>query len=451
MKWETSSTQLVRTRQATTCQNAPKRKHPATGLRHHHHVEGRLGESAFDAQPKAKMIPEELKDYRPYSQEEVDREMEAYFLRQRQQKEDERASHLEQLKQDAMCPASHDGCSPTDDEEAPVEIPEDLERMLKELAGSSPTSVGDGKVPASAEAAQPAEDVPSTPLPREAGDATPVAAPAAVSAEILAAAETSAGLDRFPVADLDAVPEIDDPGRELAALFRELVLYKDYPAVRTRCCQLSIRLNLIGAVAPAFRDWPRGVAPFGAAINTLITRDQIVIDYHWCYAKRMPLSPIDDVHKHLLDLDTVFDFKMAWELSGQRRKAEYRGGEALCLTLLQQCQTMQLRGRELRERVDQILTGYRRSKAKSHSQLAKATAAIGQWINGKPRFQSHRISYQRLWMARELLGPGAPNHSIAELHALMLGAQPLNRKTIAGKLETLGKVVDAVLETASTP
>lgn len=274
-----------------------------------------------------------------------------------------------------------------------------------------------------------------------------------VTPAVLAVAPPAAsvGLDCFPVADMADVPECDDPASELAALFRELSAHKDYPAVRTRCCQLAIHMNVLGAVAPAFRDWPRGVAPWGSAINTLITRDQIVIDYHWCHAKQMPLSPTDDVHKHLLDLDSDFDFKMAWELSGKHRKAMYRATEALCLTPLQQCQTIQLRGRDLHERMEHMCGGYRKSKGKSHSSLAMATAAIGQWINGKPRFKSHRISYLSLWQARELLGPDASKQSIAELHALMLGAQPLDRKTIAGKLNTLSKVVDGVLKPASTP
>lgn len=257
-------------------------------------------------------------------------------------------------------------------------------------------------------------------------------------------------LDHFPVADLDGVPEFDDPDGELAALFRQLVHHKDYPAVRTRCCQISIRMNLRGAVAPAFRYWPRGVGGFHSKISTLIMRDQMVIDYHWCHARGMTLSPTDDFHKHLLDLETAFDFTMAWKLSGKLYKSAYRAGEALCLTSLQQCQTLQLRGHEVHERMERMYKGYFKSGAKSHSELAKVSAAIGVWIEKDPRIKQQRDSYLRLWEARELLGPGASIRSIRDLHALMLGVAPLDAKTIADKLNRLSKNVDFTLKPSAT-
>ena len=417
------------------------------------------------------MIPEELENFRPYSDDEIDRLMAEYFERVKQEEKHARQRAEDSLARSLRLRAADTVETGSETQEyTPSPWAQDLKRRLRAAmesktkpVGGSSTHVGpelvlgssctDGishggsEPPATCE---PSRALPVTALIDSAALVSLVALRETVAPVPGSTASTSS-IDRFPVAELGDVPEFDEPGRELAALFRELVLHKDYLAVRTRCCQLSIRMNLRGEVAPAFRDWPRGVALFRSKIGTLITRDQMVIDYHWCHASGMPLSPTDDDHKYLLNLDIAFDFKVAWQLSGKLHKSIYRAGEALCLTPLQQCQTIQLRGREMQERIDRMYKGYLKSGAKSHSELAKATAAIGRWIDNDPRIKQHRVSYLRLWQARELLGPGASKRSIAKLHELMLGAPPLDPKTIADKLTRLSKNVDITLKPASTP
>lgn len=258
-------------------------------------------------------------------------------------------------------------------------------------------------------------------------------------------------LDPFPVTRSCEVPEFDDPVLALTVLCRELQAHKNYRAVRTRYCQISLRMNLEGRYAPAFRPRPRGEAPKDDPLHMLVYRDQLVIDYHWCHAMRMSLSPADVGHAHVLDLQADFDFAAAWLLTGAHQTPQFRATEAMCLTPLQQCQTMRLHGKDVQARLDALSGGYRRSGGKSRSELAKAKTAIAQWIERDPRMRKHQISYERLWLARELLGPGAPIQSIAVLHGFMGGEQPLARKTLADKISRLCKNVDATLKAASTP
>lgn len=177
----------------------------------------------------------------------------------------------------------------------------------------------------------------------------------------------------------------------------------------------------------------------------LVHRDQLVIDYHWCYTTRMPLSPTDARHAHVLDLQADFDFAAAWSLTSERHTRKFRAAEAMCLTPFQQCQTMRLHGQELEARMVAISGTYRKSAGKSNSDWARAKTAIGQWIERDPRMRKHQVSYERLWLSRELLGPGAAMQLIAELHGLMGGERPLSRKTIADKLDRLSKNVDATM------
>lgn len=276
------------------------------------------------------------------------------------------------------------------------------------------------------------------------GEAPPLAG---VAATLLVGPEA---LDRFPVASICEVPEFDDPVLALTGLCRDLQKHKSYRAVRARYCQISLRMNMEGKYAPAFRPRPRGEAPKGDPVHMLVFRDQLVIDYHWCHATRMFMSPSDVGHAHVLDLQADFDLIAAWLLTGANQTPKFRATEAMCLTRMQQCQTMRLHGPELEARLVAISGEYRRSGGKSRSELAKAKTAIGEWIERDPRMRKHQTSYERLWLARELLGPGASPSLIANLHALMEGEQPLDRKTMAGKLNRLYRNVDAFLKAPGT-
>jgi len=413
------------------------------------------------------MIPEQLINFRPYSEAETDRIMEAHFGQLEQSKKEElqkraaeRTAQMRPLpavgsfRQESGTP--HSSLSPQAQAlklrvlaaMAPKPWLSEVSssRTQLELVETSPNGYK------CVSAAQPPIQEPShadTSAAPTATVAPDVRLFAAVPSAELDAAPS--GLERFPVAYLADVSACDGPDRELAALCRELQIHKSYQSVRLRYCQLSIRMNLQGTIAPAFRFRPRVEAARGDPLHILLHRDQLVIDYHWCHVTRMQLSPLDDGHAHLLDLESEFDFAAAWSLTGKKQKRAYRSAEALCLTRLQQCQTMCLQSEETAALLASILDGYRKSSGKSHSSIAKVKAAIGQWIERDPRIKNHRISYERLWQAREMLGPGVPMQSIAELHGLMLGSQPLDRKTIAGKLSRLSKNVDITLKPVSTP
>jgi hypothetical protein len=243
----------------------------------------------------------------------------------------------------------------------------------------------------------------------------------------------------FPVNDVLALPEFDDPKRELTTLCREALSHKNYATVRARYCQLSMRMNLQGMLAPGFRPQPRIGASKGDPTYMLVHRDQLVIDYHWLHATRVALSPTELEHALLLDQDVAFDFEAAWRLTGNKQKKSFRATEALCLTRFQQCQTRTLHSPEVSATLDGITGGWRASEGKTNSKLAKAKRAIGQWIERDSRIADQQYSYVCLWQAREMLGAGASKQLIADLHALMLGESALDRTTIRDKLKRLDK------------
>jgi hypothetical protein len=394
------------------------------------------------------MIPEELKNFRTYSEAELDREMLAYCRQRDEEAAEERANCVARLKQNAKRAPSDGVSSREGASDTPGDIPKDLQRMLDDLASPDGAPIGHVKAPVPTEAMPLAAEPPIPPAPGHGCDTEPTSSPGEPDTTTAA---PPMGLDRFPVSNLHEVPAFDDPGRELAALCRALQVHRDYLAVRDLYCQLSIRMNLQGAIAPAFRPRPRVEAPKGADIHMRLHRDRLVIDYHWCHAKRIPLSPTDAGHAHLHDLETDFDFTSAWVLTGRNQTPKYRAAEALCLTPLQQCQTMKLHSQELCERLVRIYGVYRKSKGNTHSPLAKATTAIGKWAERDPRIEPYKVSYEKLWLAQEMLGADGIVQSIAELHALMLGAQPLARKTVADKLKRLTKNVGVALKPTSMP
>lgn len=359
----------------------------------------------------------------------------------------------------------------------PAEVPSTgdpvFDGLLEDLCGSTSTY---GSLAAADAYAHPAK-CSSTAEPTEAADVeivvpAPISAPATTASPSVSAAPitstaatapvtttaperelltTSSTLDRFPVAALHDVPEFIDPGREVAALCREVRESNDYLAARDRYCVISIRMNLDGLFAPAFRHRPRVQAPNNDSIHMQMHRDRLVIDYHWCHATGMQLSPTDPDHAHLLDLEHDFDFAEAWSLAQRNQFGKYRAAEALCLTPLHQCQTMTLHGLELKARLEQIHKTYRNSKGAARGPFAKAITAIGQWAERNKRIEAERVSYEKLWLARAMLGEDGTDQAIAALHALMLGKSPLYRKTIAGKLATLKRNVDVALKPTTTP
>lgn len=262
---------------------------------------------------------------------------------------------------------------------------------------------------------------------------------------VLPATVVSTGLvkyETFPVTHATEVLTTDDPLDDMKALCRELLMHKDYPVIRNEYCRLSIRLNLIGKLAPAFRPVLKSGAVWGdMTIHNQVHRDQVVIDLHWCHATKMGLSPTEPNHQVLFEDPLAFPFENAYVLASKKWKSVYRASEALCLTTMQQCQLLKLRGPDVDARQDALERGWRASGGKEVSKIAAAKRQIGQWAECDKRIASSRDHYEKLWLARELLEPGAKAAQIATLHALMVGSEELDRKTITGKLQNLDKHV----------
>ena len=244
----------------------------------------------------------------------------------------------------------------------------------------------------------------------------------------------------FPVSTVESMPIADDPLRDLAVLCHRIVSPDDYLGARVEYCRLSVQLNVMGRLAPAFRPQVDIKAKSGHPVHTRALRDRLVIDYHWCHATNMNLIPSDALHRKVFAPGFAFSFEAAWELSGKNWRGVYRGYEALALTDLQQCQTVRLHGPELIEREKKFSGTYRDSKGQFSSPYASARRKIGEWAETRSRMKAEQRDYVFLWRARELLGAGRAA-LIPDLLALMLGEAVRDRKTIRDKLALLDKHV----------
>lgn len=248
---------------------------------------------------------------------------------------------------------------------------------------------------------------------------------------------------KFPIGSLSMLPAVINPLRELEGLRNRLALGCDYSLVRRRYCELSIFMNLMGQIAPAFRPRMSGNGRKSDPNSMIMHRDRLVIDYHWCHASKMNVTPRDAMHAAILDFEREFSFDAAWELSGKKWTKGYRAAEALSLTRMQQCQTMTIHGPELTEVLKGIDSGWRESGGKTTSKLAMAKREIAQWAELDRRIQPEREKYELLWRVREMLGRSAPAQLTAELYALATGGSVLDRASVRDRLKRLDKHVSA--------
>lgn len=360
---------------------------------------------------------------------EADREMERCFRERAEQEAAERAAR----QSDDAC--RDVGTAAPDSEQADgdpsMEVPPDLSAALDALINGEP-------VPESAEVSHPvaaegSRAVVTDPvMPSKSGDSS--------GSEPRGVADLSV----FPVTSAAELRPSADPLREMTDLCRQILDHKDYARVRTKYCRLSIQLNELGRLAPAFRPALKTGAPRGDRIHMVLHRDQIVIDLHWCYAKKMAISAPDAAHQVLFDHSESFPFGLAWELSGKKWRSEYRAAEALVITTLQQCQLLKLRGPEVAARAEAVGAGWRMSAGKSASKIAMVRRQIGQWAERDRRIVAQRGYYEQLWLARELLGPDWTNALVAELHAVMVGGDVQDRTTIRDKLKSLDRQLKAM-------
>lgn len=318
--------------------------------------------------------------------------------------------------------------------------PNPLDELLKEIA-----AMPDEMVP-SVLGATPPELVAHPPAPSVgdkeicigksiAGEAT-IAASATEA--IRAPVKFSCPTDQFPLSGLaDALLPHEDAFARLKSLSKQIQAGSDYSELRLDFCIQSIRMNLEGRIAPAYRPAAKRAGAFNDPIYHLIHRDQQVIDLHWCHATEMMLLPSESRYADILEDRGCFDFDAAWGVSGRKWKKDFRATEALCLTVFQQCQLVALRSDELTSRERELDEGRRGPGGAGRSKRAIAKRCIAEWVESDKRIASQRHDYEWLWLARELLTPRCSMKSIAELHALMCGRTPLEPKTVRDKLKKL--------------
>ncbi|TXT26301.1 MAG: hypothetical protein FD131_4236 [Rhodocyclaceae bacterium] len=239
----------------------------------------------------------------------------------------------------------------------------------------------------------------------------------------------------FPVADVMELPLIVDPARRLEFLISELCDHRNYSAIRKEYCELSVVLNLQGRLAPAFRPDPKMAWDKPNKIFFEIHRDQVVIDCHWLHSKQEPVFPHDEKLNSLFDSSRPFSFDHAWSFASQKWRKEYRATEQLILTPRQQCQLAAMRGDDLEYRFDVALKGGAKAKVRVPRTISIVRQRLRQWCEKDKRVDP--LGYERLWLARELLGAGASVPQVAELWSLMTGDELRDKKTVHDRLKKM--------------
>lgn len=232
-------------------------------------------------------------------------------------------------------------------------------------------------------------------------------------------------------------PAVVDELSKLAERYRK---ERDYPAVREEYLVLSFLLNQHGLIAPAYRDQPK-ILPYEKNAELLV--DQIVIDCHWLWVRNEVVRP------KWLSLERIFSCREAFDcdyisaaFAGKDWTSEFRIEQVLKLNVRQQLQLRQLRTAALKNRYVQIVDGLGKKRSDPLSTRQPALIlpirrAILDWAMRRHQVAGHEDVYEALWVARELLGPGARLGHIAELTSLQLGTSRLSRKTVSEKLARL--------------
>jgi hypothetical protein len=234
-------------------------------------------------------------------------------------------------------------------------------------------------------------------------------------------------------------PEAPDVLGKLKTLLAGFRLHKDYSRIGDEFVDLSFALNHQGQLAPAFRPQPIVGLAKGHSIFIDIHRDQIVVDCHWLHCRHEQIVTHDAELQPLFDLDDEFQFDLAVEFANKNWTKKHRIGQLLVLTNRQQCQLATLRSKVIDGKLQAALMGVGKGAARIPPKVTAVRLKLNEWAERNKGVQRLLKDYENLWLARELLGDGAPVRQVAELFGLMSGKPKLDDKTVKGKLETLGK------------
>jgi hypothetical protein len=248
----------------------------------------------------------------------------------------------------------------------------------------------------------------------------------------------------FPVYQSATLEHTEDALARLEALISKLREHGEYSLVRDEYCILSILLNQQGVIAPAFRPEPITGKRRGNPVFFDIHRDQVVIDCHWLYCKKLMFKTRDVEFLPMFNTEGPFPFDLAWKFAKKVWKSKHRTDEALTLTHFQQCQLVALRGEEVSARFGAALDGLRKSGGRIPAKIAAVRQSLNMWAEKNKRIENLRDEYEHLWLARELLGSLPSIRQITELSALMSGAKFRDDKTIREKLKRMDRHINRV-------
>ncbi|WP_342620753.1 hypothetical protein [Rhodoferax sp. GW822-FHT02A01] len=269
----------------------------------------------------------------------------------------------------------------------------------------------------------------------------PVSTPSAtVELPTVTATRTSG----FPVESIHALPPVDNPRAQLAALTSALAVHGDYYAIRQKFCELSILINLESSIAPEFRPKPKVGEAKGSPIYFEIHRDQLVIDLHWLHTMKERVTVRDESLQHLFYPGGAFPFDLAWSFASEKWKSRHRVDEVLYLTPRLQCQLVTLKGTDVADRLERVMESTKHGSTRIPPKIASVRRQLNEWAERDVRIEKHIPDYEALWKARELLGEGALVKHVAEIFALSTG-RTLDVKTVRDKLTTLDKHVTGII------
>ena len=221
---------------------------------------------------------------------------------------------------------------------------------------------------------------------------------------------------------------------------------RSYSAIRGEFCALSIEMNIRMLMAPRLRPQPK--FPWKAsdrkASDELVSNDRQVIDLHWLKCRGFENSKLRAPYKKLFS-DALFDFDLASDFVTKTGRVSVKAEEILELTRQEQLELAVIQSDSVRREFANLMTGF--TDPKSGKRTPARRIAISQRIKTaarkNPRIRNHVQTYEALWLARELVESHSPTQ-VREWLGLITGTKPPSRKTIEGKLQTLGRILEEI-------
>lgn len=225
----------------------------------------------------------------------------------------------------------------------------------------------------------------------------------------------------------------------------------NYELIRDEFLDASFTANSFCLTAPVFRPQPKMSGKKSEWVNQKkLLADLIVIDCHWLYVRDESVEAKWPEIKRMFDLSKSFSIKEIEDRVARKNwSSGFKSGELLTLTHRQQYQLVQLRDEPIKQRMRMLIDGSSKSvglgtdgkekKVRVRAPFLEIKRKIREWADARTSVRSSIQMYESLWLARELLGPGAPLKQYAELAALRCGCKPLSTKTIDEKLKALDR------------